>query len=902
MTIECPKCQHENPDGTAFCGKCGTKIDADIEPTKTIETPKEELKRGSVVAGRYEIIEELGKGGMGKVYKVEDTKVKEEVALKLIKSEIAADKKIIERFTNELRTARKIGHRNVGRMYDIGEEKGSHYITMEYVAGQDLKGLIRQSKRLAVPTAVTIAKEICDGLAEAHRLGVVHRDLKPSNIMIDKEGAARIMDFGIARTVKEKGITGSGVMIGTPEYMSPEQVEGKEADQRADIYSLGIILYEMLTGRLPFEADTPFAVGIKHKSEIPKNPRELNTQIPDELSGLILKCLEKEKNKRYQSAGDVRSELEKIEQGIPTSDRVALDRKPMTSKEITVKFTPKKLFIPIAVVIVLIAAGLFFLLKPKGPSLDPNRIVVAPFENKTGDPNLDNVGFMISDWITQGLQRAQIIHVSSLPITDAFSDLEKEKDAVQLIAKAVRAGKVVSGSYYLEGDTLQFVAQIHDVRQKKLLGSVDPVSGPLGETRKAIESLSQKVMGVLAAILDTIIPANIFGYMPNYDAYQAFVESWKAFHRYEWEKSIELSYEAMRLDPNFYLPLLSISAAYSNSGETAKAEEARKKVEAIKDTLSPWQKIFLEQDQAQHRGDRKSEYNAAKRAYELDPIMGTYNLAWCALRINRPNEAIEVFKKGDPESPWDKGWVPYWECYAFAYHMLGEHKKELKIARQARNLYPDRLDALWIEMCALSAMGRVKNLEALLDESQQMPPMDGYNLQELLMYSGLELSVHGFKSEALDFFERAIQWLKARPESETQSESYRRQMADILRYSERWKEAKSIYEDLSEENPDSLNYTFRLGAIAARLGDREEAQKISDELGKMERPYLFGSIPYYQACIASLLGEKDKAVKLLQESVNQGRVFGPYGVFHPNLMLEPLADYPPFQEFIKPKG
>jgi serine/threonine protein kinase len=218
--------------------------------------------------------------------------------------------------------------------------------------------------------------------------------------MIDKQGAARIMDFGIARTVKEKGITGSGVMIGTPEYMSPEQVEAKDIDQRSDIYSLGIIMYEILTGRLPFEADTPFAVGIKHKSEIPKDPKELNPQISDNLSRLILKCLEKDKDNHYQNAGDVRSELEKIEQDMPTTDRVLPDKKPITSKEITVKFTPKRLLIPAAAVVVLVAAGLFLLLRPKGPSLDPNRIVVAPFENKTVDPELDNVGFMASDWIT----------------------------------------------------------------------------------------------------------------------------------------------------------------------------------------------------------------------------------------------------------------------------------------------------------------------------------------------------------------------------------------------------------------------------------------------------------------------------------------------------------------------
>ena len=360
MVKKCPKCRSDNPGTATFCADCGTQLPSlqDIDVTETMETPKEDLTTGSTFAGRYQIIEELGRGGMGKVYKALDAEVDEKIALKLIKPEIAADKKTIDRFRNELKFARKIRHKNVCQMYDLGSAEGAYFITMEYVAGEDLKKLIRKMGFLSPGQAVAIAKQVCDGLVEAHRLGVVHRDLKPQNIMVDEKGDARIMDFGVARSIEGKSITGAGMMIGTPDYMSPEQVDGKDIDQRSDVYSLGVILYEMVTGQTPFEGETPFTIGVKHKSEVPKNPKELNSQIPDDLCRVILRCLEKEREKRYQSAGEVRSELINIEKGIPTTERIVPERKPLTSREITVQLSMKKLFLPASIVLAIVIIAL----------------------------------------------------------------------------------------------------------------------------------------------------------------------------------------------------------------------------------------------------------------------------------------------------------------------------------------------------------------------------------------------------------------------------------------------------------------------------------------------------------------------------------------------------------------
>jgi serine/threonine protein kinase/tetratricopeptide (TPR) repeat protein len=327
LATKCPKCHSDNPESVKFCGECGTQlIPADgpqVSKTLTLETKAEGLTRGTVFAGRYEILEDLGGGGMGKVYRVYDRELEEDVALKLIRPEIAADRKAIERFKNELKVTRKITHKSVCKMYDLGESEGVWYITMEYVRGEDLQSFIRRSKRLTVGTSMAIARQVAEGLAEAHRLGVVHRDLKPSNIMIDKEGEARIMDFGIARSIAAGGLTGEGIIIGTPEYMSPEQVDGKAADHRSDIYSLGIVLYEMVTGRPPFRGDSAMSVALKHKTEMPPDPLQLNPQMASDLGRIILKCLQKDPAARYQTAQEFLSDLGLLQKGQAPGPRTA---------------------------------------------------------------------------------------------------------------------------------------------------------------------------------------------------------------------------------------------------------------------------------------------------------------------------------------------------------------------------------------------------------------------------------------------------------------------------------------------------------------------------------------------------------------------------------------------------
>ncbi len=279
----------------------------------TLASKVDEPFIGTTFANRYLIIEELGRGGMGRVFKALDKEINENIALKVLRPEISSDEKMIERFRNELKFARRISHKNVCRMYDLSKEGETYFISMEYVPGENLKNALKSEESFNLGKVILIAKQICEGLTAAHQLGIVHRDLKPQNLMIDREGNVHVMDFGIARLLTAEGMTQSGIMVGTPDYMSPEQVASEEVDHRSDIYSLGVILYEMVTGQVPFKGDTALSIALKHKTETAKDPTSFNVQIPKKLSGLILRCLEKDKEKRYQSAQEVLSELDAIE-------------------------------------------------------------------------------------------------------------------------------------------------------------------------------------------------------------------------------------------------------------------------------------------------------------------------------------------------------------------------------------------------------------------------------------------------------------------------------------------------------------------------------------------------------------------------------------------------------------
>ena len=266
---------------------------------------------GRSFAGRYEILAPLGQGGMGVVYKARDRDLDDVVALKLVRPELlAVDPTALERFKDEVRLARRISHRNVARTHDFGEAEGVYYVTMEFVAGTPLKELIRTRARLPVSATVSVGKQLCRALEAAHEQGIIHRDIKPPNIMVAAEGLVKLMDFGIARPVeRDRGRTKTGLVIGTPDYMAPEQLLGESLDGRADLYAVGVVLYECLTGRRPHDADSPMALVGAKLSQDPVPPHEVVPEVPVVLSRILMRVLARDRDARPQTAAALHEEL-----------------------------------------------------------------------------------------------------------------------------------------------------------------------------------------------------------------------------------------------------------------------------------------------------------------------------------------------------------------------------------------------------------------------------------------------------------------------------------------------------------------------------------------------------------------------------------------------------------------
>jgi eukaryotic-like serine/threonine-protein kinase len=781
--VKCPNCQFDNPDDTSYCGKCGTRFAAPAQAfpsvTRTLEAPIRRLKVGSTFADRYEIIEELGKGGMGEVYRVRDLKLDEEMAFKVLKPEIAAHRDIIERFKNELKFARKIAHRNVCKMYDLNEQDGTLYITMEYVKGEDLKSFLGRKGPLSKEDTIAIARQVGEGLAEAHALGVIHRDLKPQNIMIDEKGQAKIMDFGIARSVEAPGMTQTGMMIGTPDYISPEQAEGGTADQRSDIYSLGVILYEMATGRVPFKGDTALSVALKHKTQLPPDPRKLNAGLSEDLSRVILRCMEKDAGRRYQTARELLADLDRIEKGLPITKAAILKKKRAIRWKRIFSYAGAA-----GLLVALVAAGLL-LFKPRIHSL-----AVLPFRNLTGDPSQDYFVDEIADELITHLGRIGKLRVISFTSTVPYKGVKK---TLPEIARELNADALVEGSVQQAGDNVSF-----RVRLIKAL----PEEQPLWENTYS-RSITDTLM-MYADVARAISQKINIKLTPQEEAHfvsagQVDPETYKAYLRGcyslnyatsedDINKGLNFFRQAIAKDPANPWAYAGLGYAYASLGHGMEspppdawqqARAAAERVLKLNENMAEGYAIMATVKSYYERDWKGAEQNF-KRAMELNPSLAWnhYHYAWYLVLMGRLDESIKehtLAAELDPMTPWHTAWL------GVLYFYKGQYEKGLELARKCLK-QNEKFAMAWVAIgWAYQWRGMYKEAIEAHEKAAAIDPSWKYVLGQSYALSGrrdealkivaeLEKAPSGFNAwslatlySALGDRDKAFQWLAYEP-------------------------------------------------------------------------------------------------------------------------------------------
>jgi serine/threonine protein kinase/tetratricopeptide (TPR) repeat protein len=582
------------------------------------------LQIGAVLGGRYEILQLLGEGGMGAVYKAADRELDRFVALKVIRPELASNPSILARFKQELLLAHQVTHRNVIRIYDLGEAEGVKFITMEFIEGQDLRALIREKKRFTPEEAVDVIQQVCHALNAAHGVGVIHRDLKPQNIMQDGSGRILVMDFGLARTLEGDGMTQTGALVGTMEYMSPEQALAKDLDQRSDIFVLGLILYEMLTGKQPFSAESALASLIKRTQERATPVSDVDAQIPGALSGIVSKCLERDLDQRYQNVSAILADLNTW-QDKRAAGTIKLD----ASVKPWGQTLPWPRIAGIVTALVLAISGymlrdrLFRSPPSTGPAPGPPAVSLAilPFRNASGDQALDWLGPSLADMLSTDVgQSAQLRTVSPTSLHQVFTDLRLSSATVldpatiRRVADFSNANRVVWGQYAKFGDQIRIDATLQDIKNDRTVPlKIDVPSEK--EIPGAIDRLAESIRQRLALPEDVLKELKASSFQPSSKSIAALRDYDQGIGLQRDGKNLEAQKQfeaATKEDSTFALAFSKLAQAYSSLGYDSEAEQSAKKAVELSQDLPESEKYLI----SAIRSQATKNYPEAIKAYE----------------------------------------------------------------------------------------------------------------------------------------------------------------------------------------------------------------------------------------------------------------------------------------------
>jgi eukaryotic-like serine/threonine-protein kinase len=690
----CPQCSYANSEESAQCVKCATPLPISDQtiasgsvggwsvPAEVVgaSAPAKPVVPGTVLGERYEIIRLLGQGGMGAVYQARDRELDRQVALKVIRADMAANPEILKRFKQELILARQITHKNVIRIFDLGQADGVKFITMEYIEGQDLQSILKQKKKLQPAEAANIMAQVCRALEAAHNEGVIHRDLKPQNIMLDKTGRAYVMDFGIARSMVTSGMTQTGALIGTPDYMSPEQAKGLSLDARSDLFTVGIIFYEILSGETPFNADTTMGKLWKRTSEPARPVAELDKSIPQPLSDIVKKCLEIDPAQRVATASEL---LHAIEGWLDPSagTRVNLDTKgalPAYAK-----------WAGVGIVALLAAAGItkWWILPPTKAKPHANvSLLIADFDNKTGDSVFDGT-----------LEPILGIGLEGAPFISSYNRAQAKKAALKLQPGAARMdgtlaelvafregiNAVVAGSISQDGSGYRVDVSTLDATGKSLLKQETIHASSKQDVLSAAGKLADRIRKGLGDTTTNSAPSAAETYTAaSLEAAHAYSSAQDLQLEGKWEEAIKEYGRAIELDPQMGRAYAGMAVMYANLGKRKEAEKYYQLAMARIDRMTDREKYRTRTGYyllMRNQPKAIEELTALVKLYPAD-TSGHANLALTYFFMRDMNKALEEQKRAiaiTPKSVQQRSNLSLYALYAGDFDSAATEAQEI---------------------------------------------------------------------------------------------------------------------------------------------------------------------------------------------------------------------------------
>lgn len=814
-----------------------------------------------LLAERYVIERELGRGGMATVYLAHERKHSRPVVLKFLNPEIAALWST-DRFEREVQIAARLGHPHILGLIDSGEVDGLLYYVMPFVDGETLGDRMARVGPLPLAEAMVYLHDVADALMYAHRMGVVHRDLKPANIYCSGRHVF-LMDFGIAKLLNpapgQGSITQLGAAIGTPAYMAPEQREADPGiDHRADLYAWGLLAFEMLTGELPTRDMLRGSAGASLAVR--------RSGVPAEIVDLVTRCLEPVPEERLDDAETIVTAMA----GVVAPSTHGLPRLGRPSRR-TALITGGIVALAAVVGAVAMFAGRAG--GSGGRSGIAQPIAVISLENETGDPSLDTWGRMAGDWLTQGLQQTGIVTVVPWANARQASDRIRAQqaegqvvDPLEIVSQETGAASVVTGSYYLVGDAIEFRVQIIDAADGRLLSAPPPVAELRDSVHLAIRTLRDRTMGAVAILGDTRFEpiADMARHPPVYEAYQAFDRGLERYNDQDYAEAIVEFHKAYALDTTFAVSQLYAAAAYWNRAEYGHVDSMLKIVQANQGGLSAYHRYRVDFFEAYLAGDGPRTLESIRlAAAEAPGSKANYNLANIALKMDRPREALDALETLDPDRGSMRGWSAYWTQLTHALHLVGEHQRELTASRDMQQRYPDRRIGLALEVRALAATGQVDRIDSVISASQSLPPTTYWSLGAAMVVAGEELQSHGWPDDGRRFLDNAVTWLGEQLEQHPGDRRHRYWLATAYYDLQRWDEAATLFAEIAQEF-DRFGYHGMAAVSAARVGD-ENAERLLPDAGIRTT----GSTLAYRGRIAAIRGEPEQAAGLFADAVEQ---------------------------------